>query len=302
MLARLLLTRRLVQLLIGLFLYGIAIALMVRAGIGLSPWDVLTQGVSLRTGLAFGLVTNLVGLVVLAFWIPLRQRPGLGTVLNVLLIGPSAQLGLAIIPPQTELWAEVLVFAAGLALLAVATGLYIGPRLGPGPRDGLMTGLHARTGLPIWTVRTAIEVTVLVIGWALGGNVGIGTLAFALLIGPLCSLTLPFFAVRLPRDAATAAALESELEGSPEQSAGLQDRQDAVRFDVRDGILLESDAAARARTADRAASPLVRGPQPDRERASAPRAVRGTDADRPSRTIAAYWLDDRLTRRARARA
>ncbi|MGO4301400.1 membrane protein YczE [Leifsonia sp. RAF41] len=294
MTSRLLLTRRLVQLLIGLFLYGIAIALMVRAGIGLSPWDVLAQGLSLKTGIPFGFVTNLVGLVVLAFWIPLRQRPGLGTVLNVLLVGPSAQLGLDLIPQQTILWVQVLFFAAGLALLAVATGLYIGPRLGPGPRDGLMTGLHARTGRPIWMVRTAIEVTVLIIGWVLGGNVGVGTLAFALLVGPLCSITLPFFAIRLPQDAATTeAALESELEGTAEQSAGLEEEQDAVRYDVRDGILLESDRAAHARVT-RSDSPFVRGPQPDRAAASRP-----TPASRPSRLIAAHWLDDRLTRRPR---
>jgi uncharacterized membrane protein YczE len=290
-----LLTRRLIQLLVGLFLYGIAIALMVRAGIGLSPWDVLAQGLSFKTGIAFGWITNLVGLVVLAFWIPLRQRPGLGTILNVLLIGPSAQVGLDLLPQQTELWAQVLFFAAGLALLAVATGLYIGPRMGPGPRDGLMTGLHARTGRPIWMVRTAIEVTVLIIGWVLGGNVGVGTLAFALLVGPLCSITLPFFAIRLPQDAATtAAALERELEGTAEQSAGLEDERDAVRFDVRDGILLESDRAARARDA-RADSPFVRAPQPDR---AAPAPDPAASA-RPSRLVAAHWLDDRLARRPR---
>lgn len=301
MTTRLLLTRRIVQLLIGLFLYGIAISLMVRAGIGLSPWDVLAQGVSLKTGIPFGLVTNLIGLVVLAFWIPLRQKPGLGTILNVLLVGPSAQLGLDLLPQQTELWAQVLFFVAGLVLLAVATGLYIGPRLGPGPRDGLMTGLHARTGRPIWMVRTAIEVTVLIVGWALGGNVGIGTLAFALLVGPLCSLTLPFFAIRLPQDAATAAAaLESELEGTAEQSAGLEGEQDAVRFDVRDGVLLESDRAAHDRFA-RQDSPFVRAPQPDREPPSPrdPSASRASRASRPSRVIAAHWLDDRITRRPR---
>lgn len=292
----LLLTRRIVQLLVGLFLYGMAIALMIRAGIGVSPWDVLAQGISLHTGIAFGWVTNLVGLVVLAFWIPLRQRPGLGTVLNVLLVGPSAQFGLWLIPQQTVLWAQVLVFTAGLLLLAVATGLYIGPKLGPGPRDGLMTGLNARTGWPIWAVRTGIEVAVLVIGWFLGGNVGIGTLAEALLIGPLCSITLPFFAIRLPQAVAAPAELEGELEGTAVQGAGLRDEQDAVRFDVRDGILLESDAATRSRGADRADSPFVRGPQPDRAPAEpAQRPARG------SRLIAAHWLDDRLTARARSR-
>jgi hypothetical protein len=158
-----------------------------------------------------------------------------------------------------------------------------------------MTGLHARTGRPIWMVRTAIEVTVLVIGWALGGNVGVGTLAFALLVGPLCSLTLPFFAIRLPQDAATAAAgVESELEGTAEQSAGLEGEQDAVRFDVRDGILLESDRSAHDRGA-RVDSPFVRGPQPDR----APRPPVPDRAERPSRQIAAHWLDDRITRRPR---
>lgn len=187
--------RRIAQLLVGLFLYGIAIALMVRAGIGVSPWDVLTQGVSHQTGLPFGLVTNLIGVAVLLLWIPIRQRPGIGTVLNVLLIGPSAQLGLWLIPQQTDPVIQGLVYAGGLLLLAVATGLYIGARLGPGPRDGLMTGLHKRTGWKIWIVRTAIEVTVLTIGWLLGGQVGIGTVAFALLIGPLVNLTLPLLVV-----------------------------------------------------------------------------------------------------------
>ncbi len=187
--------RRIIQLLVGLFLYGIAIALMVRAGIGVSPWDVLTQGVSRQTGLPFGLVTNLIGVVVLLLWIPIRQKPGVGTVLNVLMIGPSAQLGLWLIPQQTVPVIQGLVYAAGLALLAIATGLYIGARLGPGPRDGLMTGLHKRTGWRIWIVRTAIEVTVLTIGWILGGQVGVGTVAFALLIGPLVNLTLPLLVV-----------------------------------------------------------------------------------------------------------
>jgi uncharacterized membrane protein YczE len=308
-----LLTRRVVQLLLGLFAYGIAIAMMVQAGIGLSPWDVLAQGLSIKTGWAFGLITNVVGLVVLLLWIPLRQRPGLGTVLNVLLIGPSAQLGLALIPQQTELWAQVRLFVGGLLLLAVATGLYIGPKMGPGPRDGLMTGLHARTGRPIWAVRTGIEVTVLIVGWFLGGNVGVGTLAFAVLIGPLCSLTLPFFAIRLRQTAATDAA-ERELEGTAEQAAGLETEpdaaqdaaQDAARFDVRDGIVLESDAAARSRADRSARSPVIRDHQPDAPAASAalasaaaasaaaaPRASR-----RPSFTVATYWLDDRLTRRA----
>ncbi|QEO09157.1 YczE/YyaS/YitT family protein [Protaetiibacter larvae] len=192
---RLLWARRIGQLLVGLFLYGIAIALMVRAGIGVAPWDVLTQGVSAQTGIAFGLVTNLIGVVVLLLWIPIRQKPGVGTVLNVLLIGPSAQLGLGWIPQQDSPVLQGLMFAGGLVLLAIATGLYVGARLGPGPRDGLMTGLHARTGWPIWVVRTGIEVAVLTIGWLLGGQVGIGTLAFALLIGPMVGVTIPLLRV-----------------------------------------------------------------------------------------------------------
>lgn len=186
-------TRRIGQLLIGLFLYGIGLALMVRAGIGLAPWDVLSQGIAHRTGIPFGLVTNVLGALVLLLWIPIRVRVGAGTVANVLLLGTSAQLGLAAIPQQTMPALQGLVFAGGLALVAVATGLYIGARLGPGPRDGLMTGLHRRTGWPIWIVRTGIEVAVLLGGVLLGGQFGIGTVAFALLIGPMVNVTLPLF-------------------------------------------------------------------------------------------------------------
>ncbi|MCU1584141.1 MAG: hypothetical protein JWM49_697 [Microbacteriaceae bacterium] len=187
--------RRIAQLLIGLILYGLAIAMMVRAGIGVSPWDVLAQGVSRQTGIPFGLTTNLIGLVVLVLWIPIRQKPGAGTILNVLLIGPSAQFGLWLFPQVHALLAQILLFSAGLALLALATGLYIGARFGPGPRDGLMTGVHRRWGWRLWIVRTTIEVVVLGIGWLLGGNVGVGTVAFAALIGPLVNLTIPLLRV-----------------------------------------------------------------------------------------------------------
>lgn len=199
-------TRRIVQLLVGLVLYGIAGALMIRAVLGVDPWTVLAQGLSVRTGLGIGILTNIIGVLVLLLWIPLRQKPGVGTVLNILIIGPSIELGLWLVPPMTVLWAQILVFAAGLVLLAVASGLYIGARMGPGPRDGLMTGLNRRFGVPIWVARTSVEITVLTIGWILGGNVGFGTVAFALLIGPLCNITLPLFAIRDPRDRAAAAA------------------------------------------------------------------------------------------------
>lgn len=188
-------TRRWVQLLLGLFLYGIAISMMLRAAIGISPWDVLAQGISIHTGIPFGFVTNIVGGVVLLLWIPIRQRLGVGTVLNALLVGPSAEVGLWLIPEQTVLWVRILLFVGGLLLLAVATGLYIGARFGPGPRDGLMTGINAKFGIRLWIVRTSLEVIVLIIGWILGGDVGIGTLAFALLVGPLVHFTIPFLMV-----------------------------------------------------------------------------------------------------------
>lgn len=187
---------RVLQLLVGLFLYGIGAAVMIRAGIGIAPWDVLSQGIAVQTPLSFGLATNLVGALVLVLWWPIRQKPGAGTVLNVLLIGPSAQLGLWLLPDAHGLAAQLPMFLLGLVLVAIATGLYIGARLGPGPRDGLMTGLHARYGWAIWKVRSAIEASVLALGWWLGGDVGLGTLAFALLIGPLCGITLPLFGLR----------------------------------------------------------------------------------------------------------
>lgn len=196
-----------VQLLVGLFLYGIAISLMVRAAVGISPWDVLAQGISLKTGILFGLVTNLVGFFVLLLWLPLREKYGVGTILNALLVGPSAQLGLWLIPEQTNLFVRIPMFALGLLLLAFATGLYIGARFGPGPRDGLMTGLHRRTGIRIWIVRSALELTVLVIGWLLGGDVGFGTLAFALFVGPLVHVAMPLLHVPEPTQ---------NLPGSPE--------------------------------------------------------------------------------------
>ena len=195
-------TRRITQLLIGLFLYGIGIALIVRGGIGVAPWDVLTQGIDNHTHLGFGLITILTSAVVLLLWIPIRQKPGSGTLLNAVLVGPAADVGLWLIPADLDLWLRVLLFAAGLVMIAVATGLYIGAHFGPGPRDGLMTGLHQRTGWKIWIVRTGIEVTALGIGWVLGGNVGIGTLLFAVLIGPLCQRTIPFFAIKRPVPAA----------------------------------------------------------------------------------------------------
>src|SRR5690606_31821865 len=165
-------TRRIVQLAIGLFLYGIGIAMMVRAEVGVSPWDVLSQGIMLQSGIAFGTVTILISIVVLLLWIPIRQKPGVGSVLNAILVGPFADLGLAVFHTPDSLIGKVVLMILGVVTIGFATGLYIGARYGPGPRDGLMTGLHRVTGKPIWMVRTAIEVVVLAIGWILGRTVG----------------------------------------------------------------------------------------------------------------------------------
>jgi uncharacterized membrane protein YczE len=189
------LPRRLAQLYIGLVLYGLAGALQVRAGLGLDPWDVLHQGIAHRIHLAIGTVAIIVGAVVLLGWIPLRQMPGLGTISNVVLIGVSMNLSLLWLPHVHLLPARIGLLVGGILLCGTATGMYIGARFGPGPRDGLMTGLARRTGRSIRVVRTGIEATVLVIGWLLGGTVGIGTLAFALAIGPLAQFFLPLFDV-----------------------------------------------------------------------------------------------------------
>ncbi|GGG06064.1 membrane protein [Rhodococcoides trifolii] len=181
-------TNRLASLFIGLVLYGVSMAMMVRAGLGLDPWDVFHQGVADNTGLSFGTVTALTGVVVLLIWIPLRQRPGFGTVANVVVIAVSVDAALALIPTVEPLAARIAVMLAAVVTNAFATALYIGAGMGPGPRDGLMTGFVARTGGSIRLVRTAIEITVLAIGWALGGSVGVGTVVYALGIGPLVHL------------------------------------------------------------------------------------------------------------------
>ncbi len=183
--------RRIIQLLSGLLLYGAGCALTVEAGLGVDPWTVLAQGISVHTGIGIGWVTNILGFLVLLLWIPLRQRPGVGTIANILLVGTSMQVVLWIVPPISGVWAQIGVLLGGILLVAVASGLYIGARFGPGPRDGLMTGLHARLGWPIWGCRALVEVSVLAIGWLLGGTVGIGTVLFAVLIGPLVHAALP---------------------------------------------------------------------------------------------------------------
>ncbi|MFI1368558.1 membrane protein YczE [Streptomyces griseochromogenes] len=186
--------RRLLQLYAGLALYGFSEALLVQAGLGLGPWNVLHQGLAGLTGLSMGLVLTIVGAAVLLLWIPLRQRPGLGTVSNVLVIGFTMDAALAVLPDVRSLAVRIPILLAGVVLNGVATGLYISAAFGPGPRDGLMTGLHRRTGRSVRLIRTAVEVTVVVTGFALGGNVGVGTLLYALSIGPLAQFFLRAFA------------------------------------------------------------------------------------------------------------
>jgi uncharacterized membrane protein YczE len=190
------LPRRLGQLHVGRVLYGASMAMMIKAGLGLDPWDVLHQGLSERTGLRFGWVVIAVGAVVLLLWIPLRQWPGVGTVSNVIVIGLAVEAALAVLPTPDALWVRIAVLAGSVLLNGIATGAYIGARLGPGPRDGLMTGLARRyPRLSIRLVRTMLEVGVLTAGFALGGTVGVGTVVYALTIGPLTQFFLGLLTV-----------------------------------------------------------------------------------------------------------
>ncbi|MFI7414327.1 YitT family protein [Streptomyces sp. NPDC049627] len=198
--------RRLSQLYAGLALYGASAALFVEAGLGLEPWGVLHQGLAERTGLTIGVVSIVVGAAVLLLWIPLRQRPGLGTVSNVFVIGLAMDGTLALVPQVHSLAVRIPLLLAAILLNGVATGLYIAARFGPGPRDGLMTGLHARTGRSIRLMRTAVEIAVVVTGFALGGTVGVGTLLYAVSIGPLAQLFLRVFAVPTASDGSTVVA------------------------------------------------------------------------------------------------
>jgi uncharacterized membrane protein YczE len=175
-------------LLVGLTGYGFSMALMVRAGLGLDPWDVFHQGLAGRTGMTIGVASAVVGVAVLLAWIPLRNRPGIGTVANVIVIAITVDAGMAVLPTPESLPVRAAMMLGAVVLNALSTVLYIGAGMGPGPRDGLMTGLVARTGLSVRLVRTSIEATVLAVGWLLGGTVGVGTVVYALGIGPLVQL------------------------------------------------------------------------------------------------------------------
>lgn len=201
--------RRLVQLYLGLVVYGLAMALMIRGDVGLNPWDVFHQGVAGRIEASFGTIVIGVGILVMLLWVPLRQRPGLGTISNIFVIGVAADLFLALVPAPDGLalrWGSLLL---GVFLCGIAGAAYIGAGFGPGPRDGLMTGLAARTGWPLRRVRTGIELAVLGSGWLLGGTVGLGTVVFALAIGPIVQRFLPMFSAARAAPARPGPALEA---------------------------------------------------------------------------------------------
>lgn len=191
------LARRLPQLIIGLVLYGASLALMLRGHLGLAPWDVLHSGFIRHVPITIGQAVVLFSFVALLFWIPLKEKPGIGTIANAFIVGISADATLAILGPVDGLIAQILLTLGGILLCALAGALYIGAQFGRGPRDGLMTGLSRRTGLSLRLVRTGLEVVVVVIGLLLGGKLGVATVLFAVLIGPLTQLLLPWFTVKL---------------------------------------------------------------------------------------------------------
>lgn len=192
------LARRLPQLYVGLFLYGVSLAMMVRGALGLAPWDVLHSGFVRHVPMTLGQAVVLFSFVVLVLWVPLREMPGLGTISNAVVVGLSADATLAVLDRPDDLVARIALMVGGVVLCGLASALYIGAQLGRGPRDGLMTGLSRRTGLSLRLVRTGLEVTVVVIGLLLGGVLGLGTVAYALAIGPLTQLMLPWLTVALP--------------------------------------------------------------------------------------------------------
>lgn len=196
-------TSRLIQLIIGLLGYGASLTFLIESTLGSTSWNILAEGIAERSGLTFGLVTNIIALVVLVFWIPLRELPGLGTVLNVLLVGTAADIVAPLLPDPTSLDLRILYFCIGMLAMAFFDAMYLGARFGSGPRDGLMTGGVRVTGWPIWVVRLIIDVVVVTIGWLLGGTFGVGTLLLAFGIGPLVQRFLKVTTVHLAADRAT---------------------------------------------------------------------------------------------------
>ncbi len=202
------LARRLTQLAVGLILYGVTLAVIIRGAVGNAPWDVLHQGLAEHLPLSIGEAVIVMSLVVLLLWIPIKEVPGLGTIANSLVVGLSADAALSVLETPDSMVARLGLMAGGVLLNAAATALYIGSQFGPGPRDGLMTGLHRRTGVSIRAVRTGLEVTVVVLGFLLGGVVGVGTLVYTLAIGPLVQAMLPHAIVEVCAPALPSAGVE----------------------------------------------------------------------------------------------
>jgi uncharacterized membrane protein YczE len=194
--------RRLPQLYVGLVAYGVSLALMVRGDVGLAPWDVLHSGLTRYLPITFGEAVVLMSFVVLVLWIPLREKPGLGTISNALVVGFAADATLALFDSPDSMALRIALMLGGIVLCGLATAMYIGAQLGRGPRDGLMTGLARRTGLSLRLVRTGLEVTVVLLGLLLGGAIGVGTVLYALAIGPLTQLWLPAWTIQ-PRSLST---------------------------------------------------------------------------------------------------
>ncbi|MGY5129868.1 membrane protein YczE [Streptomyces nigrescens] len=209
--------RRLPQLLVGLALYGFSLSVLVRASLGVNPWSVLYEGLENYTPLSFGTISAVLGVLVLLLWIPLKQKPTLGTIANIIVLAYSSDLGLFLIPQHLGLPARAGLLVGGVLLNGLSVAVYVGARFGPGPRDGLMTGASALTGRSLRLVRTVIEIAVLAVGGLLGGSVGVGTVLYALAVGPVTQFFLPWFAYRstptqplphsrVPRAGAAAAA------------------------------------------------------------------------------------------------
>lgn len=241
--------RRLLQLYAGLALYGFSMALMVRSDLGNMPWDVLHQGLSEQLGLSFGIVTILVGALVLLAWIPLRERPGLGTASNIVVIGIAVDASLAVVPELEATAVRTSMALAGVLLNAIATAAYIGVRLGPGPRDGLMTALVRVTGRSIRLVRTAIEVAVVATGFLLGGTLGVVTIVYALCIGPLAHLLLPRLSVDPPRLAVGSGSSPWEHPAELDELA-VESRVHGVESEPQHGVRRRERAPGRARVVE----------------------------------------------------